>query len=132
MSAEGIIAAALMLIVGVAWIMLPLIRRSARANDASSDLVREQLTLATAYERALLAVRDLDEDYQMGKLSQEAYSAERAQWVERGGALLEALEKNGVKPGKQPRRKAASSTTEADPVEAAIAAYARAREQGSH
>ncbi len=132
MSLEGIVIAVIMLVVGIAWLALPFSRRAARQNAASPDIVREQLTLAAAYERALLSVRDLDEDYQMGKLSEQDYTAERAQWVERGGALLEALEKTGVKPGKLPRRiKAAPQNTEADPVEQAIAAYTRAREHGS-
>ena len=137
MSGGGLLISIVMLVLGVGWLLLPYLRRGAEPGTESQKQ-RERLALAAAYERALLTVRDLDEDFQVGKLSQEAYQSERGQWVERGAALLEALEKAGGKPKKtrqtkpQPSPEPAPTTSGADPVEQAIAAYVRARENTKH
>lgn len=138
MSGGGLIVSIVMLVLGVAWLVLPYLRPDKAERDGEREKVRERLTLSAAYERALLSVRDLDEDYQVGKLSEDAYASERAHWVERGAALLEALEKAGGTPKKGKRAKAqpnaapVAASTGDDPVEQAIAAYIRAREKSQH
>lgn len=138
MSGGGLIVSIVMLVLGIAWLVLPYRRADKVEREGEREKMRERLTLSAAYERALLTVRDLDEDYQVGKLSQEAYAAERAHWVERGAALLEALEKAGGTVKKSKRAKAqsnsgsASASASDDPVEQAIAAYVRAREKSQH
>lgn len=129
MSTEGIFAALVMLVIGLGWLALPYLGRGQSA--AAGEQERERQTLAAAYERALLSVRDLDEDFQVGKIGQDEYAAERARWTERGAALLEALDKLSGKPMTSKARKAAPPPVELDPVEQAIAAYSQAREQGS-
>lgn len=137
MSSTGLIVSIVMLLGGLAWLALPYLRGNRAALSAQRDSLRERPLLAARYERALMSVRELDEDYAVGKLSPEVYATERARWVEEGAILLEALEKAGGAPERKGRHAkparhetpapAAPATTE-DPVEQAIAAYMRARE----
>lgn len=130
MSGEGLIASIVILLLGIVYLALPFVR--AGRSSAVTTEERERLKLIAAYERALMTVRDLDDDYAVGKLPEETYATERTRWTEHGAMLLELLE---VKGDKQPakRRKAVETPPAAlpddDAVEAAIAAYVRAREQ---
>lgn len=131
MSSIGLIVSIVMLLGGIAWLGLPYLRGNRAALGVQREALRERPLLAARYERALLSVRELDEDYAVGKLSPEAYAAERARWVEEGAALLEALEKTGGAPERKARKEArheAPASAADDPVEQAIAAYMRARE----
>lgn len=88
MSVEGL-GFALFLIVGVGFVIaLPLL--SQPAADPLIDKQRERLRLY--YERVVRNLRDLDEDYALGKIEDAAYQTERAAWVERGVQVLKALE----------------------------------------
>jgi hypothetical protein len=134
MSGFGLLITAVLLVVALAWLALPWLRKS-RAGSVDPAQARERDALLTSYERILNTIRDLDEDFQVGKLSQAAYTAERARWAEQGAATLEALEKIGGRPAKATGKKArkaapaaAHETPAEDPVEQAIAAYARARD----
>jgi hypothetical protein len=143
MSSGGLLISIGMLLIGLVWLALPYVRGSRTVLNEQRDALRERPQLAARYERALMTVRDLDEDYQVGKLSPEQYAAERARWVEEGAVLLEALEKTGGVPEKKAKKTkvavktvqpvavdpAPVATTNDDPVEQAIAAYVRAREQ---
>ncbi|MBE2270398.1 MAG: hypothetical protein IAE80_19335 [Anaerolinea sp.] len=130
MSGEALVLSILILALGTLYLALPFIRGGKVKEN--SEQARERLKLVAAYERALMTVRDLDEDYQVGKLSQETYAAERARWTEHGAMLLEMIEqKNGEGKKSSKRSKPAPETASAaddDAVEQAIAAYVRARE----
>jgi hypothetical protein len=133
MSSTGLIVSIVMLLGGLAWLGLPYLRGNRTALGVQRETLRERPTLAARYERALLSVRELDEDYSVGKLSPEAYATERARWVEEGAALLEALEKTSGAPDRKARKAARHETPPPiadadDPVEQAIAAYMHARE----
>jgi hypothetical protein len=138
MSGGGLIICMVMLVLGIAWLALPYLRGVKTEHTPEGEILHERLTLAAAYEQALLTVRDLDEDFQVGKLSEEAYSGERTRWIEQGAALLEALEKIGGAPKKTKRAKSQPSAEPAraasidDSVEQAIAAYVRARDKSQH
>lgn len=137
MSGEGIVAAIVMLAVGVAWLAQPYLRQGKINRTAEREIVRERLNLVAAYERAIVTVRELDEDYQVGKLSEEAYQAERAQWTERGAVILAALDNVNGDSAKSKNRSAKRPPEDVPPqhddaVEEAIAAYFRAREQAEH
>lgn len=138
MSGGGLVVSILMLVLGIAWLVLPYLRGGSAGRAVDSEQQRQRASLIAAYERTLQTVRDLDEDFQVGKLSQDDYASERGMWVERGAALLETLEKTGgvskkTKTAKsQSPAKVVSSATSDDPVEQAIAAYARAREKSQH
>ncbi len=137
MSGGGFVVTVFLLVLGVAWLALPFLIRKAGVDYEAGDKGRDRLNLASAYERALLMVRDLDEDYQLGKIPPETYAVERTRLVEQGASLLEALEKAGGTPKKGKRGKRGDQVvtptpapaSDLDPVEQAIAAYTRAREQ---
>ena len=134
MSTEGILAAVVMVVIGLVWLAFPLIRRKSSLNDQQIATQKERAALLTTYERTLGSIRDLDEDHLTGKLAQADYELERAQWAEQGVAILQELEKYGVKkppkPAKAESRQKAAPTTQVDPdaqlddaIEQAIAAY---------
>lgn len=101
MSTEGTIAAVVMLVLGVAFLALPILRRrfSASADELARQKERDALT--TVYERTLASLRDVEEDHLTGKLAQADYEAERTHWMEQGVAVLQELEKLG---GKKPAK----------------------------
>lgn len=134
MSTEGVLAAVVMIVIGLVWLAFPLIRRksSISAQDIANQKARA--ALLTTYERTLASIRDLDEDHLTGKLAQADYELERSQWAEQGVAILQELEKYGVKKpaktskgGKQQKAPAAAPVDADaqldDAIEQAIAAY---------
>jgi hypothetical protein len=128
MSGGGLVIGIVIMLAGVAYLALPFLR-AGKARTASEQ-ERERLTLIAAYERALVTVRDLDEDYQVGKLAQATYESERARWAEHGAMLLALIEQaNGEKKSKQARKTVETPVPADDAVEQAIAAYVRARDQ---
>ncbi|MCK6576828.1 MAG: hypothetical protein L6Q98_01855 [Anaerolineae bacterium] len=93
MSLEGllftlILAAAVLFIIAAPL----LIRRREQdaPGSAPGDLQRERLQ--TYYDRALSNLRDLDEDFALGKIEPALYEQDRAVWVERGVQALKALD----------------------------------------
>lgn len=129
MSVTGILIGVLMLVGSLAWLAFPLLKRQDAARKTAVD--PDQVA---AYERILQTVRDLDEDYLVGKLPAEQYTAERARWMEQGAAHLESLEKLTGKPAHKKSHHAKPTPAQVDTagqddaVEQAIAAYIRARE----
>ena len=101
-------------------------------NTGSNLMATAQAVPAVLGQPYPVTVRDLDEDYSIGKLPEEQYRAERAIWSERGAAILEMLEQY-ADVGHQPRVRGAAAKVPAnpadDPIESAIAAYIKAREQ---
>lgn len=128
MSGGGLVIGIIIMLAGAAYLALPFLRANRASGSAEKE--RERLQLIAAYERALVTVRDLDEDFQVGKLAQATYESERARWTEHGVMLLELIEGSAA-PKKQPKPRKATETVTADDdaVEQAIAAYVRAREQ---
>lgn len=93
MSIEGIVFALVLATGIIALIAAPLLRREPARQDAQNQLVdkqRERLQLY--YERVLRNIRDLDEDYSLGKLDEASYQQEREEWAQRGVQVLKALE----------------------------------------
>ncbi len=139
MSLEGTIAAIIMLMVGVAWLALPILRRRYFPGVEQMAREKERDTLLTTYERTLASLRDVDEDHLTGKLADPDYEAERAYWTEQGAGVLQALEKLGVaKPTKhrkfEPQPISADAEADADAdamldnaIEQTIASYIKSR-----
>ncbi len=134
MTTEGVIAAVIMVGIGLVWLALPLLRRKSSLNAGELVNQKERAALLTTYERTLASIRDLDDDYLTGKLSESDYQSERSQFTEQGVAVLQALEKRGVKAPpkslKVDRIKKPVPTNSVDPdeqlddaIEQAIAAY---------
>jgi hypothetical protein len=79
--------------ISVVAIGLPFIRLRKIDNvSAAARERKEHDELLTAYERVLSTIRDLDEDYNTGKLPQATYERERGFWAEQGVAMLQELE----------------------------------------
>lgn len=125
MSAVGLIAGVLLLTVLMIWVAMPLFERRASAGAESAQRQRE--TLSLSYERALRNVRDLDEDYALGKLNPEEYAADREHWVARGAQILRALD---ALDAARPAAPAGADDTATDPavdrdIEEDISSYRR-------
>ena len=81
---------------------------SSTASSALSSLAR----LQAEHEALLITIRDLDFDYQTGKLTEEDYRAQREGLVERGVELLKQIDtqqSNLIEEAVQARRKTAVS-----------------------
>ncbi|MBL8132460.1 MAG: hypothetical protein JNL42_11430 [Anaerolineae bacterium] len=93
MSLEGLLFTLILAAAVLFIIAAPLLIRR-RAQDAPGttpgDLQRERLQ--AYYDRALSNLRDLDEDFALGKIEPALYEQDRAVWVERGVQALKALD----------------------------------------
>jgi hypothetical protein len=76
------------------WIAAPLLRHKPRFADQSEAISIERL--GVHYERVLTALRDLEEDYSVGKLSKARYTDEREHWVAQGIEILAELDRVGA------------------------------------
>ncbi|MBL8156391.1 MAG: hypothetical protein JNM70_19580 [Anaerolineae bacterium] len=120
--------------VGLFWLAFPFITRAgSQAEGIFRQRDRERLLVD--YERVLTTIRELDDDYRLGKLSQETYQMEREAWAEQGTILVEQLEKlkGSVPPPRPPKSKPpkgpqpdADSDLDAA-LEQAIAKYVKAK-----
>lgn len=131
MSIEGLGISLLILGLGIAYLVQPFLRRSAVPKDSAVLQQKEREMLLASYERILMTIRDIDEDYQLGKLPQDAYAGLREQWAEQGAAVLETLEKlNGHKPKEKIKVEKAVRDADAvldDAIEQAITNYVKAK-----
>jgi hypothetical protein len=149
MSIMGMIASLIIFALGAAWLAMPILKRERGVDVAVLNEQKRYDALLTTYERVVSTLRDLDEDYAVGKLSPAEYEAERALWTDRGIETLKALEASGGK-RKQPALKRSSAisdvrgaqvaaadepTADANPdavlddaIEQAIASYIRAKD----
>ena len=128
MSLEGTLAAVIMLILGVAWLALPIFRRRYFPSVEELKRQKDRAILLTTYERTLASLRDVNEDHLTGKLSDQDYEAERRYWTEQGVAVLEALEKVGGIPSPRQRTNTVQPAADADAalddaIEQTIARY---------
>jgi hypothetical protein len=91
MSIPGILMALVLVALSVAIVALPLLRaNSSRSREALARKAHDEIL--TAYERVLTTIRDLDEDFQTGKLQETEYQEERTRRVQQGAVLLQQLE----------------------------------------
>jgi hypothetical protein len=92
MSAEGLVASVVIVLVFAVWIAWPFTRRSTDTTRTDSPAARQRERLLLYYERVLRNVHDLDEDFATGKLNETDFTIERERWVQRGVEALRALE----------------------------------------
>jgi len=121
----------LFVVVTLAAIVLPFWRASHSSTaDTTHSSAKHRAELVAAYERALNVLRDLDEDYQMGKLAQAEYEPSRLRWTEQGVALLRAIEQHDASQPVGSKRRLSkqdkAQKTLDDAIEQAIASYAQA------
>ncbi|SRR5260221_4733733 len=94
MSGSGIFLL-LALFVGCAlFIVWPiLVRRNEAVGNRSTLPDQDQIAgLQAEHEATLIALRDLDFDYQTGKFSKEDYAAQRETLVQRGVEVLKQID----------------------------------------
>lgn len=127
MSIEGIIASIVMFLMGVVWVVYPIFSKS--QSHAQLMTQQDHQSLLNAYERLLARLRDLDEDFNLGKMPPADYEIERAQLTERGASLLAQIESALQLPKGAKASKKADTKADADldaAIESAIANYVTA------
>ncbi len=124
MSGGTLIIVFVLFVVSVAAIGMPF----ARASMGVTEAQKQRDTLLNAYERVLGVIRDLDDDYNAGKLSRAEYSANRERWAAEGVQLLQQLEHFGIEPSAKAKHDSPDAAQRAldDAVEEAISKYAKA------
>ena len=131
MSVSGIIVLIALTVGALAFIAWPLITQPAAGSgdqgDSASDVQRA--ALSRDYKATLSAIRDLDFDYQTGKLTADDYGQQRELLVARGAEQLhqiDTIEADEVEAAIAQRRasqmRKAKRPATSDPVEMAIAA----------
>ena len=88
MSVTGLLIALVLSLIALAIVARPLLLPARRERVAESSRRHQRDRVATYYERVLTNIRDLDEDFATGKISEADYRAEREVWVLRGIRLL--------------------------------------------
>lgn len=109
-------------------VVMPLLRRESEAGAESLHLHKQRERLLAYYERVLTNLRDLDEDHITGKMPDDAYAAEREDWMQRGVEVLktlDALDEHSVIPASIHDEAAVDEAID-DAIEAAIAARRQA------
>ena len=121
MSIIGLLIALGLSLITLVIVARPLFTKSRRssAGDDGWQLGRDRLR--EYYERVLSNIRDLDEDFSTGKISEEDYKAERAVWVHRGIRLLRVGDQLEAQRVALPDAVDAAQIDRA--IEAAVAAY---------
>ena len=89
MSIIGLSSALTMLLILIAIVAVPLLRRE-QSTQSFSNKQRERAL--SYYERVLTNIRDLDDDLATDKIHQDEYQLERERWMERGVELLKMLD----------------------------------------
>ncbi|GAB5491299.1 MAG: hypothetical protein Phog2KO_15140 [Phototrophicaceae bacterium] len=89
MSIIGLSSALTMLLILLAFVAVPLLRRQ-QSTQSFSNKQRERAL--SYYERVLTNIRDLDDDLATDKIHQDEYQLERERWMERGVELLKMLD----------------------------------------
>lgn len=134
MSIAGLIGGAILLVLALAGILQPFVKRQRINRMILSGKQQNQDELVTTYERVLAMIRDLDEDFHTGKLAPQVYQEERAYWTKEGIDLLQKIEPNSdakidataQSEGKKVQTEDADEVLD-DAIEKAISAYRKAR-----
>ena len=88
----GAAVAVLLAAAAAAWILAPLFRADAAQEERASRLLSEMADLQSERERALSALRDLEDDRATGKISGADYEQLQARFTERAVAVLKELD----------------------------------------
>jgi hypothetical protein len=87
----SLLGAIVLAVAAFAFVMAPLWRRAGRPAEQPAE-APELTELVHERDVTLKTLRDLDFDYQLGKLSEEDYQALRAQYAVQGVAILQELD----------------------------------------
>ena len=98
----GIIIGLLILLLVIAWVLRPLVvARQERLQLESSEANQKLENLLFEREVALLAIRDLQFDHEMGKLSDEDFAQLDARYRVHAIQILRQLDELGVVPDEE-------------------------------
>lgn len=92
MSIAGLIFFLLLLGAVAVLVGMPLLRRESGSGADRLHIHQQRERLLAYYERVLTNLRDLDEDHSTGKMPDDAYAAEREDWMLRGVEVLRTLD----------------------------------------
>lgn len=93
MSLGGLIGSAVLVAITLGVLLQPFLRKRRHVERmVLSNKQQTQDELVTTYERVLSMIRDLDEDYNTGKLHPDNYQEDRDHWAEQGVKLLQQIE----------------------------------------
>jgi hypothetical protein len=125
MSIESLVIVVTILIISGLWIGAPLFARRTAAGRRTLEQKQTE-RLLNHYERILLNLRDLDEDFAVGKILPQDYEQDREQLVQRGIQVLIALDHLAESAAPGARGDSADVDAAVDKqIEAAVAAYRR-------
>lgn len=92
MESQTLILGIVIVALSVLVVALPFLsagrEKAAAASKLNGELERLQMERETVYS----TIRDLDFDFETGKLTEEDYHQQREQWVDRGVDVLKALD----------------------------------------
>jgi len=94
-----ILAALLVAALAIAYVAYPLIQQRTASESYSAAYDDEWDQLLTAREGAYRAIRDLDFDYQAGKLDEDDYHQLRAKYATQAVSIMQALDQRGQEAG---------------------------------
>lgn len=92
MSVEGLLISLVLIVAGIAGIVFPLFR-GAIAKTGTHAVRARHSNLTQRYTQVLATIRDLDDDYSVGKILVEEYDVERQRWAQQGVQLLKEIER---------------------------------------
>jgi hypothetical protein len=92
MGSEALILGLIITALCLFFIVWPFVNVTRRSVAASSGAATTLESLLEQRETVFTALRDLDFDYETGKLTDEDYHAQRETWVERGVDVLKAID----------------------------------------
>lgn len=92
MEPASLIISVLLILGSAAFVLIPLARARRHIAPKITELQRQRDALLVYYHQVTSTLRDLDDDAQAGKLDMAAYEEEREKWMQRGVAVLQALE----------------------------------------
>lgn len=132
MEAQSLILGVVIVALTALIVLWPLVSGAGKEKRESAPSTALE-TLLAERDAIYTVIRDLDFDFETGKLTEADYQAQREQWVERGVDVLKALDAaqvNGA--AAAPANGTAATPAEPDDlesqIEAAIAARRRAAE----
>ncbi|GIK27123.1 MAG: c-type cytochrome biogenesis protein CcmI [Chloroflexi bacterium] len=92
MEPASLVITVLLILGAVVAVLTPLARARRQAAPKATERQRQRDALLVYYQQVTSTLRDLDDDAQAGKLDMAAYEEERERWMQRGVAVLQAIE----------------------------------------
>ena len=88
MSILGLVVSLALVLIAIVVVARPFFGLASKDPATGSNLQLQRERVSRYYERVLSNIRDLDEDFQTGKIADAEYRDEREVWVDRGVRLL--------------------------------------------